>query len=145
MGGVVKANGRANLTISTFVREDSTGLLVDRSSVLRHCASVDDDVLPLFINAITTAAMKGNPYTKTGRSGVYKRRFEMPSPLHDMGKHRLARWVDDLLASGQLISAMAKGSNGVKWLDVPGGAFARGEGQLCKHISQQTDFMMEAH
>ena len=79
MGGVVKAYGRANLRVTTFLR-DSRGLLVDRSDALVRARQTDVDLLPDLKAAIARAAAEGKPYTKTGGNGVYERRHELRRP-----------------------------------------------------------------
>lgn len=127
MGGVVKANGRANLRVSTLLR-DSRGLLVDRSHDVATAGKTDVDLLPALKMAIARAAVEGQPYTKTGGNGVYERRHELPEVFHAIGKHRLADWVTTLLDRGEL--AMAQGSKLVKWLDVPDGPVATGQAEF---------------
>ena len=126
MGGVVKANGRANLRVTTFLRSTS-GLLVDCTDRLRQTRPEPDDLLPVLKSAIARAARDGQPYTKTGGNGLYERRHELPDAFHAIGKHRLTGWVDALLAQGELVTAMAEGSKLVKWLDVPDGPVAQGQ------------------
>lgn len=126
MGGVVKANGRANLRVTTFLR-DTRGLLVDRSDTLVRARQTDVDLLPDLKAAIARAAAEGKPYTKTGGNGVYERRHELPEAFHAIGKHRLADWVGTLLDREELVMAMVDGSKLVKWLDVPDGPMASGE------------------
>ena len=126
MGGVVKANGRANLRVTTFLRSTS-GLLVDCTDRLRLTRPEPDDLLPTLKSAIARAARDGQPYTKTGGNGLYERRHELPETFHAIGKHRLTGWVDALLAQGELVTAMAEGSKLVKWLDVPDGPVAQGQ------------------
>jgi hypothetical protein len=126
MGGVVKANGCANLRVTTFLR-DGRGLLVDRSQDVARAGKTDVDLLPALKAAIARAASEGQPYTKTGGNGVYERRHELPEAFHAIGKHRLADWVGTLLDREELVMAMAQGSKLVKWLDVPGGPVARGQ------------------
>ena len=55
MGGVVKANGRANLRVATFLR-DARGLLTDRTEALASTRQEDDDLLPMLKAAIARAA-----------------------------------------------------------------------------------------
>ncbi len=126
-GAVVKANGRANLQVTTFVRDDR-GLLCDHSEPLRTQSLPHADQLTLMRDAIAAAAESGRPYTKTGINGVYERRFELPAPFQEVGKHTLVGIVESLLASGELVQALAAGSSSrtVKWLDVPEGPIAGG-------------------
>ena len=126
MGGVVKANGRANMSVTTFLRSAS-GLLVDCTDRLRQARPEPDDLLPALKSAIARAARDGQPYTKTGGNGLYERRHELPEAFHAIGKHRLTGWVDTLLAQGELVTAMAEGSKLVKWLDTPNGPVALGQ------------------
>lgn len=124
-GGVVKANGRAQLKVVTYVR-DERGLLCDRTDDLIRLKTTAEDLLPLLRQAIADAAADGKPYTKSGINGVYARRFEMPQALHAIGKHSFSSMVDALLASGEIVQAMADTSKSVKWLDVPSGDLAQG-------------------
>jgi len=126
MGGVVKANGRSNLRVTTLLR-DSRGLLVDRSEALVRARQTDVNLLPDLKAAIARAAAEGKPYTKTGGNGVYERRHELPEAFHGIGKHRLTDWVGTLLDREELVMAMVDGSKLVKWLDVPDGPMASGE------------------
>lgn len=126
MGGVVKANGRANLRVTTFLRSAS-GLLLDCTERLCQTRPEPDDLLPVLKSAIARAARDGQPYTKTGGNGLYERRHELPEAFHAIGKHRLTGWVDALLTQGKLVTAMAEGSKLVKWLDVPEGPVAQGQ------------------
>jgi len=125
-GGVVKANGRANLRVTVFVR-DARGLLCDRSAELAVTKPDESQLLPGLRLAIADAARDGKPYTKTGVNGVYERRFELPEAFHAIGKHRLVAMVEALLSSRQLVQAMADNSKSVKWLDSPGGRIAGGD------------------
>lgn len=126
MGGIVKANGKANLQITTYVR-DLSGLLIDRSADLAQLLSSDNNLIQKLKRAIADAADEGKPYTKTGQNGVFERRHEFPKALQSISKHKLIGWVEHLLAEGELVTAMAEGSKVVKWLDIPTGSVANGE------------------
>jgi AAA domain len=126
MGGVVKANGQANLNVTTFLR-DSRGLLMDRSLDLSRCIDTSLDHLGALQEAIAYAARHGQPYTKTGGNGIYERRHELAEGFHSASKHKLNEWVNTLLAAGVVVGAMAEGSKLVKWLDVPDGPIAQGQ------------------
>ena len=125
-GGIVKANGSANLQVTPYVRE-SCGLLKDRSADLNSQNRGMVEILKDFTSVIAEAALAGKPYTKTGGNGVYERRFEFPEYFHSIGKHKLTSWVDRLLADGELVTAMTEGSKVVKWLDIPSGPIASGK------------------
>ncbi|WP_366918273.1 hypothetical protein [Accumulibacter sp.] len=96
MGGVVKANGRANLRVTTFLR-DARGLLVDRSQDVLRTRATDVDLRPALKATIARAATEGEPYTKTRGNGVYERRHELPEHSHSIGKRRPADRVGTLL------------------------------------------------
>ena len=129
MGAIVKANGRANMRVTTFIR-DETGLLIDRSDDVVQSRRTTQDLLPALKDAIARAAIEGRPYTKTGGNGTYERRHELPEAFHVIGKHRLTEWVSTLLEQGQIVAAMADSSKMVKWLDVPNGPVATGQAQF---------------
>jgi hypothetical protein len=126
MGGVVKANGQANLNVTTFLR-DGRGLLMDRSLELSRGSHTAIDHLSALQEAIRYAALHGQPYTKTGGNGIYERRHELALSFHCVPKRKLMEWLDTLLTSGAVVSAMADGSKLVKWLDVPDGPVANGQ------------------
>ncbi|MHB1301667.1 MAG: AAA family ATPase [Burkholderiales bacterium] len=128
MGAVVKANGRANLGITSYIR-NRHGLLIDRTAEMAQNIrdlKNEEDLRPQLKAAIAETAEQGIPYTKTGMNGAYERRFELPTIFHGIGKHKLVGWIDELLAAGELVSAMVQGSRVVKWLDIPTGPIARG-------------------
>jgi hypothetical protein len=144
-GGVVKANGRANLKVVTYVR-DERGLLCDRSDDLHRLKTTTEDLLPMLKQAIADAAADGKPYTKTGVNGVHARRFEMPEELHSIGKHSFASMVDVLLASEEVVQSMADSSKSVKWLDVPDGDVAKGDPDfVVGHIRRHRDIPAMPH
>jgi 5S rRNA maturation endonuclease (ribonuclease M5) len=143
-GGVVKANGRANLSVITHVR-DERGLLRDRSADLLRTQATPNDLLPELQQAIAAAASAGKPYTKTGINGVYERRFELPEAFHGIGKHTLVGMVDALLASETVIQAMAEGSRSVKWLDVPDGDVAQGDPNFCAGFIKRPTGQLQRH
>lgn len=125
-GGVVKANGKANLSVVTFVRNED-GLLCDRSNELLSDKAKAEVLLQLLKNAIQKAAAQGQPYTKTGASGLFARKSELVPALHVVTKHKFTFMVDELLERELVVQAMAQGSRAMKWLDVPDGPFAKGD------------------
>ena len=89
-GGVVKANGQARRTIATYVR-NGFGLLVDRSAELITAAPQQADMLNSLIEAVRTAALQGQPFTKTGINGLYSQRERLPEDLR-ISKHKLEKF-----------------------------------------------------
>ncbi|WP_103654427.1 AAA family ATPase [Agarilytica rhodophyticola] len=136
-GGVVKSNGRSNLSVTTFIRDHESGILMDRTrEIAGKRAPTPEDLTP-FVDAIAKAAKEGKPYTKTGVNGVYERRFELPETFHQIGKHKFVRWVEQLQAEKKLVAAMAPGQTSVKWLDHPLGPVALGDAEFMPgHINR---------
>ncbi|WP_265022335.1 AAA family ATPase [Wolbachia endosymbiont (group B) of Ischnura elegans] len=129
-GAVVKANGLADRTIRTYLRNEETGLLEDITERLRIKNMNEKDLKQHLINAITRAAISGHPFTHTGNTGVYKQRHRLPEEFHSIGRDRIERIVQELLQARKLVKGMAAGSKEDKWLDIPTGPFARGIGKF---------------
>ena len=132
-GAIVKANGDADKSISTFVR-DERGFLEDVTMQVAHL-DVNADLGNDLLEHIAQAAKDGRPYTKTGANGLYERRHEMAERFHMIGKHKFVELADELLQIKKLTMAMGPGSKVVKYLDVPDGPFARGEGEFAEGAS----------
>ena len=128
-GGVVKANGAARRIMSTYVRNDF-GLLVDKTARLGTSAPAQGDLLTALTIAVENAAADGQPFTKTGETGLYKQKTRLPSELSGLSRAKLEGLVDTALERKDIVAAIAKGSTTVKWLDVPGGQFAIGLGEF---------------
>jgi hypothetical protein len=79
------------------------------------------------VTAIATAATKGRPFTKMGVNGLHQRRAELGGELTPLGRNKLEEMAQELEQAGKIVTALATGT-AVKWLDVPDGPFARGEG-----------------
>ncbi len=129
-GAVVKSNWPVDKTVRVYVRNTSSGLLMDRSVDLAMRVNGNDDLLETMTRAVANAAVNGQPYTKTGGNGLFERRSELPGELADFSKHKMAVSVESLLSSGKIVQCMAQGSQIKKWLDVPGGEFALGVGEF---------------
>lgn len=128
-GAVVKANGAADRSVTTYVRNDY-GLLVDRTRLLKNHSRGNDEQLTILASTIGLAAIDGQPFVKTGINGLYARRQELPEELHQVGRDRLEALCQALLDTGKVQACLASGSTTIKWLDVPGGPFATGNGQF---------------
>ena len=129
-GAVVKSNWPVDKTVRIYIRNSSTGLLVDRSIDLAMKIDGNDGLLQTLISSLANSASRGQPFTKTGGNGLYERRSELPGELAEFSKHRMAQSIDSLLATGKIVQCMAQGSQIKKWLDVPGGEFALGVGEF---------------
>lgn len=82
------------------------------------------------VAAVTLASRDGHPYSiegKNAKSGLYKRRGELPPLLRSVGPGEFAYLVDSMLLSKTLVAAAAKGGKDKKWLDIPDGPIATDE------------------
>ncbi|WP_353282466.1 AAA family ATPase [Wolbachia endosymbiont (group A) of Myopa testacea] len=129
-GAIVKANGLADRTLRTYLRNEETGLLEDITKRLRIKNMNEKDSKQHLITAITRAAISGHPFTHIGSTGVYKQRHRLPEEFHSIGRDRMERIVQELLQARKLVKGMATGSKEDKWLDIPSGPFARGVGKF---------------
>ncbi|QMV46326.1 AAA family ATPase [Wolbachia pipientis] len=129
-GAIVKANGLADRTLRTYLRNEETGLLENITERLRIKNMNEKDSKQHLITAITRAAISGHPFTHTGSTGVYKQRHRLPEEFHSIGRDRMERIVQELLQTRKLVKGMATGSKEDKWLDIPSGPFARGVGKF---------------
>jgi len=128
-GAVVKANGPADRAIKTFVRNE-IGLLEDLTERLHYHTKKDDELENALIEGIKRSAINGHPFSHYGSTGVYNQRERLPSPFHEIGKHKMQQLVQALLNAGRLVKGRAQGSKENKWLDVQGGPFAIGDGKF---------------
>lgn len=82
------------------------------------------------VAAVTLAARAGHPYSiegKNAKSGLYRRRGELPVILRSIGPGEFAHLVEDMLLQKILVAAAAKGGKDKKWLDLPNGPIASDE------------------
>jgi hypothetical protein len=125
-GGVVKANDGASRKMWTLHRQPS-GLLRDVSVEAVAKTLTGIELEKALVAAIAAAAIQGRPFTKMGVNGLHQRRAELGGELAALGRNKLEEMAQDLEAEGRIVTALATGT-AVKWLDVPGGSFAKGEG-----------------
>lgn len=126
----MKANGLADRTVRTYLRNQETGLLEDITIQLTVKNASEKDLKICLTDAITRSAASGHPFTHTGSTGVYKQRHRLPEVFHSMGRDRLERIVQELLQVKQLVKVMSTGSKEDKWLDIPTGPVACGIGKF---------------
>ncbi|MGM4980867.1 bifunctional DNA primase/polymerase [Rhizobium sp. 11_C7_N12_5] len=130
LGGIVKTNGPAKRLVSTLVRNEF-GLLVDRTSNIGAALPAQGDLLAALVIAVEGAATSGQPFTKTGATGLYAMRERLPEELRGVSRHRLEGLAATAIERGELVLCLASGTT-AKWLDVPGGQFAIGLGNFRK-------------
>ncbi|WP_353287816.1 AAA family ATPase [Wolbachia endosymbiont (group B) of Gerris lacustris] len=128
-GAVVKSNGAADRSVRTYLRS-STGLLEDISEQINAIKSSDEELKNILIHYIKLSAHEGHPFTHTGGPGIFKQRHKLPPMFHNVSRHKLERLVQSLLNDNRVVKGMAADSKEDKWLDVPTGPFARGEGKF---------------
>lgn len=134
LGGVVKANGAARRIVSTYVRNEF-GLLVDRTADLGASAPPQEDVINAMIRAIADAAKSGQPFTKTGATGLFANKERLPMLLRTIPRHKMENLVGRLLEDGGVVTCLANGTT-AKWLDIPTGNFAIGLGEFRKGMTR---------
>jgi hypothetical protein len=133
-GGVVKANGAARRIVSTYVRNEF-GLLVDRTAGVGASNLPQDDLMELLVTAIAAAAQSGQPFTKTGSTGLFDNRERLGEGLSDLSRHRLESLAQRAIEGQRVVKCLAGGTV-AKWLDVPTGMFAMGLGEFRKGMAR---------
>jgi hypothetical protein len=133
-GGVVKANGAARRIVSTYVRNEF-GLLVDRTSGVGASNLPQDDLLELLIAAVASAASAGQPFTKTGSTGLFDNKERLGEELGALSRHRIEALAQRAIDTQRVVKCIANGTT-PKWLDVPTGRFAMGLGDFMKGMAR---------
>lgn len=127
---VLKANNPEMYEGERTLLRSEVGLLVD---VTAQDKFNDVNVIERrewMVAAITLAARAGHPYSiegKNAKSGLYRRRGELPPLLRSIGPGEFAHLVEELLLNKVVVAAAAKGSKDKKWLDLPNGPLASDE------------------
>lgn len=135
MGGVIKANGAARRILSTYARNDF-GLLVDKTARLGSDAPAQGDLRTALVVAVEAAAASGQPFTRTGSTGLFAMNERLPEELRTIPRHKLEALAKDAVDRGDIVLCLASGTV-AKWLDVPGGQFATGLGSFRKGMVQK--------
>jgi hypothetical protein len=125
---VLKANNPEVLQSELTLLRTGGGLLMDVTDRdVFNSVNVGEREAWL-IACIRAAAERGHPYSiegKNAKSGLYKRRSELPSALKHTGAHEFEHMVNHLMMGEQLVACAAKGTKDKKWLDLPSGPYAR--------------------
>jgi hypothetical protein len=125
-GTVVKSNAPADRTLRTYIRDMDTGLLVDRSGSINANRNLRKELeLDDLCASISAAASRGFPYAYSGSAGLFERRGELPDGFQNIGRDRLRKLADDLLAARRIARVRLNGQSS-PWLDTPDGDFAQG-------------------
>ena len=127
---VVKANNPEMFDgEKTLLRQDS-GLLVDVTDKDQFSSVNMGERHAWLAAAVEEAARAGHPYSvegKNAKSGLYRRRNELPPILRQVGPSEFSHIVDDLLLRKVLVACAARGGKDKKWLDIPNGPIATDE------------------
>jgi RecA-family ATPase len=141
-GVVVKANGKYNKEIQTFIRNEN-GVLENYTELLKskNCAF---DLKKELINFIKLAAEKGHPYCQTGENGIHSRRGEMSECFQMISRNAFKNLSEELINIDKtIVKCSATGSKLKKWLDIPGGNFAKGNGVFAEGAYSGNDYENE--
>ncbi|MGO7300307.1 AAA family ATPase [Rhizobium ruizarguesonis] len=134
-GGVVKANGAARRIVSTYVRNEF-GLLVDRTAGVGASNLPQDDLIELMVAAISASAHAGQPFTKTGATGLFDNKERLGEGLSGLSRHRIEALAQRAIETQRVVKCLAGGTV-PKWLDVPTGIFAQGLGEFRKGMMRE--------
>lgn len=127
---VLKANNPEMYDGERTLLRSESGLLVDVTDRDKFNDINFMEREAWLIAAVTLAARNGHPYSiegKNAKSGLYKRRGELPPILRSVGPGEFAHLVDNMLLAKTLVAAAAKGGKDKKWLDLPNGPIASDE------------------
>ena len=125
---VIKANNPEMLDGElTLVRQPS-GLLLDVTDKdIFNAVNVGEREAWLLFS-IRHAAESGHPYSiegKNAKSGLYRRRSELPQVLRTTGAHEFDSLVSKMMMREVIVACAAKGTKDKKWLDIPTGNYAQ--------------------
>jgi len=131
-GAVVKSNGPADREVKVFVRNEN-GLLEVRNDQIQQATSASNDLsLDTLANDIAAAAERGFPFIRTGKMGIYEKRESLSQSIRGLSRDKLLSLLDTLIDEGRVRRCRGQGSSVEKWLDVRGGPFWNGKGELSK-------------
>lgn len=127
---VIKANNPEMFDGEKTLFRQESGLLIDVTENDQFSSVNMGERHAWLAASIEEAAKAGHPYSiegKNAKSGLYRRRSELPPVLRQVGPSEFAHIVDELLLRKVLVACAAKGGKDKKWLDVPNGPIASDE------------------
>jgi hypothetical protein len=104
-GAVVKSNDPADRSISLFVRDPESGLLVDKTETERARRRTQEDELAAALVQFIAKGGAGTgrkPYTLTGKTGLFHRHDELPDGLNRLSKHKIEQIAQLAIDEGAL-------------------------------------------
>lgn len=124
---IIKANNPEMLDSELTLLRQPSGLLTDvtKDDLFNSINMGEREAWLIF--AIRHAAERGHPYSiegKNAKSGVYRRRSELPLVLRQTGAHEFESLVSRLMMKEVVVACAAKGTKDKKWLDIPTGNYA---------------------
>lgn len=129
-GAIVKSNGPANRNVHTFVRNQDTGLLEDRTDRVGQATVPDFMFQDEMMGAIQRAAMAGRPFSNDGTSSsAFKRKHELPECMQGLDRNAIDNITSGLLTLGSIKACIYRGA-APRWLDVHNGPFDKGLGEI---------------
>lgn len=127
---VIKANNPEMMDGERTLMRTDCGLLVDVTDRDKFNEVNFMERHAWLLAAIIIAAREGHPYSaegKNAKSGLYRRRGELPEELRSIGPGEFGQLVEEMLLTKKIVAAAAKGGKEKKWLDVPNGPIAKDE------------------
>lgn len=128
-GAVVKANCQADRHVRPLMRGENgvlTAVHLGADVIIPR-----EDQLAMLAEIIAAKAIAGAPFTSGVRAqgGIVGRRDEFPVPLCSFGNKRLGNLLEEAMERGIVVRCTYGKSVG-RYLDVPGGPFATGTGEV---------------
>lgn len=127
---VIKANNPEMYDGERTLLRTDVGLLVDVTAKDKFNDVNFVERREWLLACIKLAAKAGHPYSiegKNAKSGLYRRRGELPVTLRSIGPGEFAHMVEEMLLAKVIVAAAAKGGKDKKWLDMPSGPIATDE------------------
>lgn len=127
---VIKANNPEMMDGERTLMRTDCGLLVDVTDRDKFNEVNFMERHAWLLAAIVIAAREGHPYSaegKNAKSGLYRRRGELPEELRSIGPGEFSQLVEEMMLTKKITTAAAKGGKEKKWLDVPSGPIATDE------------------
>jgi modulator of FtsH protease len=123
--------------IAMFFSLPMLGLLVSAGArIKKKMKAMESDLSKLLFDVIAWAADIGHPFTMTAGTGVYNNKERLPKKLRELSKYDLDNLLNDLLVMEKIGKHRLKDGVGkAQWLDVPGGKFSKGEGELASGLA----------
>lgn len=128
-GALVKSNGPGDRHVKTYLR-DINGLLRVVDDRLEATRQHWDYKQLLELDIKRLAGLQRPASLSSNTHGLYARRNELSEELRDLGRDKLQGLAQALLDAERIQRVGTTTSKTRQWLDVPGGEFYEGRGEL---------------